>query len=123
MGYFKNKYGKNFVFDIDFEKDFIRLKDLYEKDKDKIYTIKGLYISTKGVYDDSPVFETDDYLVNIPSHMTDTCRAILDDDEAIEDIKKGNIGFTIRQYETIVKGKNRVCYTVNFEELNNVKPW
>ena len=123
MSNFTKKYGKNFVFDIDFEKDYVSLKDLYEKDSKALYPIKGLYISTKGLYDDSPVFETDEYLVNIPSHMTETCEDILRDEEAIEDIKTGKVGFTIRQYEKNVKGKNRVCYTINFKDLDNDKPW
>ena len=123
MSNFIKKYGKKFIFDIDFEKDFISLKDLYEKDKNAVFVIKGLYINAKGIYDDSPVFEIDNYLVNIPAHMTDTCKSILEDEEAIDDIKNGNIGFTIRRYEKIVKGKNRDCYSVNFEEVNNVKPW
>lgn len=118
MSNFIKKYGKNFVFDIDFEKDYVSLKDLYE-DSEAVYPIKGLYINSKGIYDDSPVFETSEYLVNIPSHMTDTCKDILSDEEAIEEIKSGKVGFTIRQYEKTVKGKKRVCYTIDFKELDN----
>ena len=99
------------------------MKDLYEEDRNAVHVIKGLYISTKGLYDDSPVFETDEYLVNIPSHMTETCEDILRDEEAIEEIKTGKVGFTIRQYEKNLKGKNLVCYTIDFKELNNDKPW
>lgn len=119
MSDFTKKYGKNFVFDIDFKKDFISLKELYEKDGDNVYVLNGLYINTKGMYGDAPVFETDEYLVNIPSHMTDTCKDILSDEKAIEEIKSGKVGFTIRQYEKTVKGKNRVCYTIDFKELDN----
>ena len=119
MSNFIKKYGNNFVFDLDFEKDYVSLKDLYEENSDEIHVIKGLYINTKGLYDDSPVFETDEYLVNIPSHLTHTCIDILSDEEAIEDIKSGKVGFTIRQYEKNVKGKNRVCYTIAFKELDN----
>lgn len=119
MSNFIKKYEKNFVFDFDFEKDYVSLKDLYEEDSNAVYVIKGLYINTKGLYDDSPVFETDEYLVNIPSHMTRTCADILSDEEAIEDIKSGKVGFTIRQYVKTVKGKKRVCYTIDFKELNN----
>lgn len=123
MSNFIKKYGKNFVFDIDFEKDYISLKELYEKDKDKIYALKGLYINTKGMYDDSPVFETDEYLVNIPPHMTNTCENILCDEEAIKEIKSGKVGFVIRQYEKTIKEKKRVCYTVDFEELDDDLPF
>lgn len=119
MSNFIKKYGKNFVFDIDFEKDFISLKDLFEEYGDNVYVLKGLYINTKGMYEDSPVFETVEYLVNIPSHMTDTCKDILSDEEAIEEIKSGKVGFTIHQYEKTVKGKKRICYTIDFKELDN----
>ena len=123
MSNFIKKYGKNFVFDIDFEKDFISLKDLFDEDGDMVYVLKGLYINTKGMYGDAPVFETVKYLVNIPSHMTDTCKDILSDEEAIEEIKSGKVGFSIRQYEKDVKGKKRVCYTVDFVELNDETPF
>lgn len=119
MSNFIKKYRKNFVFDIDFEKDFISLKDLFEEDGDNVYILNGLYINTKGLYDDSPVFETDEYLVNIPPHMTGLCKDILSDEEAIDDIKSGKVGFTIRQYEKTVKGKKRICYTIDFKELDN----
>ena len=123
MSNFTKKYGKNFVFDIDFEKDYVGLKDLYKEDRNAVHVIKGLYINTKGMYGDAPVFETVEYLVNIPSHMTETCKDILSDEEAIEEINSGKVGFSVRQYEKDVKGKKRVCYTVEFEELNDEIPF
>lgn len=97
--------------------NFVKLSDLYNGENggaDYIRKIDGVYIH-KSKMGESPVFincETKQ-LINIPQHLTDTCREILADEEAVEAIKNGKVGFVIYEYES----HSKKCYSVNFVDL------
>ena len=116
---FSEKYNKGArVFDIetkDFE--FATLSGLYDDNADKVYKLDGLYINKKGMYDPHPVAVVSDLelLVDLPSHMTDTVNEILKDAESIDLIKKGCVGFKIRQYRDEKYGKT--CYSAEWVDL------
>lgn len=116
---FSEKYNKGArVFDIETKNfEFATLGGLYAIDADKVYKVDGLYINKKGMYDPHPVAIVSDLgrLVDLPSHMTDTVNDVLNDAESIDLIKKGNVGFKIRQYRDEKYGK--MCYSAEWVDL------
>lgn len=120
MTTFSSKFnnGNSARFDVD-TKDFTFVKvaelPLNKGKKPAVYKVDGMYIKRGKEYGDQPVFilaETKQ-MVNMPSHMTARVQAILADDEAVQDIKDGKVGFTMYEYES--HGKQ--CRGVEFVDL------
>lgn len=112
---FASKFNKSVNFDIDTNGfTYGKLADLYNPNEKAVYKIDGCYIQ-KGNLDVAPVFIVADkkMLVNIPSHLTETVREILNDEEAVDDIRNGKAGFTIYEYES--HGKK--CYSIRFVDI------
>ena len=83
---------------------YTNLKELFTKyGESKIYVVQALYINTKGMYGDSPIALVNGNLVNLPSHLTETVKEMLKDEELVKAINDDEFGFTIYEYET--KGK------------------
>lgn len=97
---FTKKFNKGKKFDIvtnDFQ--YVSLEELYNAHgAEMVYPLRAIYINRKSKFGDAPVFATDDCFVNIPSHMLDISKEILTDEEAIEEINKGKVGFEIYPY-------------------------
>lgn len=109
-------FNTNYAFDINFEKDFVSLKELRNSYEDgHIHLIHGVGINGKSKYGAHPFLETNSYLVDLPKHMLDTCKQILDDTEMVEEIKEGIVGFKIRTY--IDSKFNKECYTIEFVDI------
>lgn len=126
------KYNKEKLFKINTDGfEYISLEDLYKEresnvaiedfeDADEvkeiveetIYQVRGIYINTKGLYDDAPVVALDSAYVNLPAHMTQICREILSDPQAIAAINAGRVGFTIYAYEK--PQYHKTCYSVRW---------
>lgn len=114
---FASRFNKGRKFDIDTNGfQYASLADLFNANgADYVYPVRAIYINTKGKYNDAPVIATDDCFVNCPSHMCETAREILTDDEAIADINGGKVGFQIYTY-TQTK-YNRDCFGINFVDV------
>lgn len=113
-----SKYNKGSIFNFSIPKDFEyrSLVDLFnDNGKDKIYIIKALYINKKSRYGESPVVATDNCLVNLPMHLTDTVKEMLKDEDFISAVNHDLVGFKIYPYES--KNSNGVCYSVNWCDL------
>ena len=95
--------------------EYCKLSELYDK-KNENETIKidGIFVN-KSPLGYSPVAICADKkkLVNLPSHLTETARAILADSDAVAAIENGKVGFTIYEYEA--RGKQ--CYSIKFVDL------
>ena len=119
MSKFASKYNKGGKFVIN-TNDFSyeKLEDLYNiNGEDKVYPLTAIYINNKSKFGDSPVFATDNFFVNIPAHMLDVSYEILADDESIEAINNGEVGFTIYNYTD--KKFKKECYGVKFVDIEN----
>lgn len=114
-----DKYNKGgVIFDINIEGfNFTSLKALFDKDPSIIYPIDGLYINKKSDFGDHPVaiVAKDGLLVDLPGHETETVKEIMKDEEVIEAIKAGKVGFSIHQYEQ--KKYKKVCYGIHWEDI------
>lgn len=112
---FSKKYNTERLFDIDTtDFEYISLKELYE-DEEKVYTVHGVYINTKGLFDDAPVVAISNSYVNLPAHMTAMCKEMLNDKQAIDAINNGEVGFTIYKY--VQKTFNRDCYSIRWVDI------
>lgn len=114
---FATKFNKGSKFDIDTsDMEFRSLAELKaEFDETTTYPLKGIYINSKSKFGAHPVFITDKYLVDVPSHMIDTVNDVLADQTAIDDIKAGKVGFKIYSYTS--QTYNRECLNVEFVDV------
>lgn len=99
---FANRFNKGKKFDFNTEGlEFTSLADLYNGNgEDKVYTLKAIFINTKSKFGDTPVFASDSFLVNAPSHLLDTVKEILADADAVASINDNKVGFTIYPYKS-----------------------
>lgn len=108
-----SKFNKSVRFDVDTTNmEYVKISSLTVG---KVYPIRAIYINTKGHFDDSPVFVTDEAMVNIPAHVLDAVKQILADVESIEAIKAGHAGF--KTYEYTDKKFNKKCFGVEFVDI------
>ena len=118
MASFADKYNPQRIFWVNtagFE--YYKLEELYKANGgDEVYPVKALFVNTKGRFGDSAVIVTDRCFVNLPVHMLGTVNDILTDEEAIQEIKAGNVGFMV--YEYFMKKYNRKCYSVRFVDIS-----
>ena len=119
---FSRKYNSERLFDIDVTGlQYHELYDIDDGDDDHVYVVEGIYINTKGRYEDRPcvVCHDDrgfrDY-VNLPSHLTDQCREILRDVNAVAAINSGNVGFTIYRYFAR-NYDNKECWSIRWKDI------
>ena len=125
---FARQYNTERLFDVDTEGlEYFELQDIYSDD-DEVFTIEAIYINTKGNFDDRPclVANCDSMLanggesfrgyVNLPAHLTATCRDILRDKNAVAAINAGKVGFTIYRYFA-KKYNDRECYSIRWVDI------
>lgn len=94
-----NKRRFNYIIPKDVE--YRNLPELLKKDGlGSVYTVKALYINTKGNYGDSPVAVLDSVIVNLPSHLLDMVKSMLEDEEVIDAVNQDKLGFTVYEYMT-----------------------
>lgn len=94
--------------------EYCKLAELYNEKKPETLKLDGIFVN-KSPLGFSPVAIVADKkkLVNLPSHLTETARAILADTDAVTAIENGKVGFTIYEYEA--RGKQ--CYSIKFVDL------
>lgn len=113
---FATKFNKGQSFNID-TRDFkyVKMSELYaERGADATNYVDGMFIHTSKL-GTQPVFidTANRILVNAPAHLVDTVREILNDPEAVNDIKAGKVGYKIREYDS--HGKK--CYAVEWVDI------
>ena len=105
-------------FEFEPSKDFTfkTLEELYKKNgKDEVYTVKGMFINTKGLYGDNPIVVCSEYFVSLPHHLVDVVKEIRQDKQLVNDINGGKVGFEI--YEYVQTKYNHKCYSINWLDI------
>lgn len=74
-------------------------KKLTELDENQVYTVRGLFISTKGKYGQHPVAVGDDFFIDLPKHATEDVKNIIACDDDVLAINNGLVGIKARPYE------------------------
>lgn len=105
-------------FDFEPSKDFEfkTLEELYKTNgKEKVYTVKGMFINDKSRYGDSPIVVGETSFINLPKHLLNVVNEIRQDNKLVDDINNNKVGFTIYEYHQ--EKYNRTCYSVNWIDL------
>ena len=111
------KYNKVKRFDVNTDGfEYKKLEELYKEGKVNIFPLKALYINTKGKFGDRPLAVTDKCFVNLPNHLLETVREMLNDAELIEAINADKVAFEIYAYED--KTYNKLCYSINWVDCD-----
>lgn len=76
-------------------KSLSEIREEYGKDT---FTARGFYINTKGMFGDSPVVATANEYVNLPQHLTDVIKQIIENKEAVDAVNAGKCGFKVVDY-------------------------
>ena len=118
-----NKFNSSvniFTFQTPKTQTFRKLADLYkENNKEQVYRVRAFYINTKSKYGDSPVLVTDRFSVNLPNHMLNTVKEMINDVELTNAVNNCEVGFTIYEYQPKnYKGK---AYSVKFLDIEPVE--
>lgn len=116
------KYNKAKRFTFEAPKDFsyAKLEELYKEGEVNVRPLKALYINTKGKFGDRPLAVTDKCFVNLPNHMLNIVKEMLNDDELVKAINEDKVAFEIYSYED--KTYNKVCYSVNWIDAEEAIP-
>lgn len=116
------KFNKNkkplFTFNATEGFKYFKLEELYKANgPDAVYPIRGWFFHT-GKFGEQPVFFTDYCFINGPAHMTDQCKEIEQDPEAVAQINAGNAGFKIRDY---INSLNKTSYSIEWVDVEQDK--
>lgn len=116
---FASRHNKGSKFNVNTEGfEYKSLEDLYKEDPAAICRIQGIYINKKSKYGDAPVAICDGFFANLPTHLLDECLSILANDDDVNDIKAGAVGFTIYTYEKEDEKKPQTYYSINWEDID-----
>lgn len=116
MTTFAEKYNKGnenpFKFDLN-GYDFTSLKELHNADPNKVHALDGFYF-TRGKFGVKVVCVMSDVKkrVDMPIYLTKVFNEIVNNKDAVNDIKNGKVGFIVRKYES--HGRN--CHTITFKD-------
>ena len=105
--------GSKFTFKPVDDAQYVSLEDLYNKNPDQIYDVKALYINTKSKFGDAPCVAIDPVIiVNLPKHLLETVKEMIDDNECVDAINNNEVKFKIYSYKD--KTFNKTCYGVEW---------
>lgn len=111
-----NKFNKGKMFDYDntVEREFISFKELVnEHGIGKVYPIQAIFINDKSKFGDAPVLISNEFMVNAPQHLLETAKEMIADDNLVDMVNQGKVGFELYAY----KGKNGNGISCNWVEL------
>lgn len=97
------------------EREFISLSDFAKKHGEVATRIDAMFINTKSKFGDAPVFYTTDYMINMPQHLTPLVTDLRQDNDVVDAINNGQLGFEAYEYE----GKNGNGYSINLVEIED----
>ena len=116
---FAQRHNKGTKFAVDTTGyEYKKLSDVFEHGgPEKVYQIAGLYINTKGRFEDHPVAIIPELkvLVDLPGHMTEEVRTIMNTDSDVEDINNGLVGIQIEKY--VSRTYNRECLGIKWVDM------
>lgn len=109
--------GNRYTFQAPEDFEFKDLVELYDQNgKDHVYPLKGLFINTKSQFGDAPVAITEQCYVHLPKHTLDTVKLMNSDDEFVEAVNAGKVGFKIYTYVAKAFG-DKLCFAPEWIDL------
>ena len=112
MGISKFNKGNKINWGIDTKS--LPFKKTSEVELNKIYDLKGCFITPDMGFGKGAVLISDGFLLNIPARYVDDINGIVADAETVEDIKAGKCGFIVTSF--ISEKFKRTGYSIKFVE-------
>ncbi len=109
-----NKGIRRFDYELTEKHEYKKLKELYEENKDGVYVVRMFYTNKKSMYGENEVVVTDDYIINLPKHLTETVEKIVENEDYLKLINEGKFAFTIYEYEYKQGKETKLAYSVNW---------
>lgn len=112
-----NKFnkGKLFEYDKDEKRIFINFKELKAQYPKEVYPIRALFINKESKFGDAPVIVIDGLMVNAPSHLTPTVKEMIQDNDLVDLVNQGKVGFSLYEYDNEY-GKALSCNWVELKD-------
>jgi len=109
-----NKGTRKFNYEITDRHVYKKLGELYKENKDGVYIVRMFYTNKKSLYGENEVVVTDDYIINLPKHLTESVEKIVNNEEYLELINEGKFAFNIYEYEYKLGKEVKKGYSVNW---------
>lgn len=106
-----NRGIRKFEYELNEKHEYKKLEDLFKEDAEKFYIVRMFYTNKKSKFGENEVVVTDDYIINLPKHLTDTVEKIVEDETYLQAIKEGKFAFNIYEYDY---SKDKKAYSVNW---------
>lgn len=112
---FSRKYNRTqFNYDSKKERSFTKPSHLVsEFGLEFIHKVEGIYINEDTQFGRQGVIVTADYRINAPIHLTGQLHEITRDDESVQLVNDGKVGFKFEAYEN----EHGIQYTVKWVDL------
>ena len=105
--------GNKFTFKPADDAQYVSLEVLYNKNPEQIHDVKALYINTKSKFGDAPCVAIDPIIiVNLPKHLLETVKEMINDVECVDAINNNEVKFKIYSYRD--NTFNKTCYGVEW---------
>lgn len=109
-----NKGVKRFDYEMTDKHEYRKLEELYKNNNDGVYVVRMFYTNKKSMYGENEVVVTDDYIVNLPKHLTETVKQIIKDEKYLNLISEGKFVFKVYEYEYNQGKEPKLAYSVNW---------
>lgn len=106
--------GRKFNYEITDKHEYKKLEELYKEDKDRIYIVRMFFTNKKSKFGENEVVVTDNYIINLPKHLTETVRKIVENEIYVKLINDGLFAFKIYEYEYKLGNEVKKGYSVNW---------
>ena len=103
---------------------YYSLKDLFtQKGSEAVYRISALYINERGKYGKQPLAyvtctdRQESIFINLPSHLLDDVTEMINDNDVVDQINRGEAGMKIRSYINRNGGESYSVEWMDLEQL------
>ena len=109
-----NRGTRKFDYELTDRHIYKKLEELYKENRDGVYIVRMFYTNKKSLYGENEVVVTDDYIINLPKHLTETVEKIVNNEEYLKLINEGKFAFNIYEYEYKQGKEVKKGYSVNW---------
>ena len=109
-----NRGVRKFNYELTDKHEYKKLEELYKEDKNRIYFVRMFYTNKKSMFGENEVVVTDNYIINLPKHLTETVKKIVNNEEYLKLINEGKFVFKIYEYEYKLGKETKKGYSVNW---------
>lgn len=113
-----NKGVRRFDYEMTDKHEYRKLEELYKENAEGVYIVRMFYTNKKSMYGENEVVVTDDYIVNLPKHLTETINEIIKDEKYLNLISEGKFVFNVYEYEYNQGKEPRLAYSVNWGTID-----